>query len=128
MRSMAMRSMAALAVAVCTATSVPAHASETTQHTQSRPDAKPASESARWYGWQIAIFDAAALALAIAGSSTDSDPLFYSGIGVYLVVPPAIHAVQDEGDGDGDGDSKRKLIGTMLFVSAVDIAVFSWKW
>lgn len=145
-----MRTIAAVAFLVGMATPMLAHANETTE-----PNS--ASEGARWYGWQIAISDAAALALAIGGSSADSDALFYPGVGVFLIVPPVIHGLHDRSgavagslalraglpavvalgsqpDGDSDGDSaedeskvKRNVIAAMLFVSAVDIVFSSTK-
>jgi hypothetical protein len=80
------------------------HAQElATAAEEDRPgDGKPEERKAgTWYGWQIAISDAASIGLTYWGVEANRAVLLYGGLSLFLVVPPAIHGAHDSSPGGG---------------------------
>ena len=72
----------------------------------------------RWYGWQIAIADAATGGLIFWGIESERAALVYGGLSGFLVIPPAIHGAHDSSPGGG---AVLASFGTRLLVPTVMI-------
>ena len=80
--------------------STPAPAKTTWQDTAQPPDEADREPATSWYGWQILISDAASMAALGAAAGSDSPMnagLLLLAIGGYLVPPPIIHGMHDQG-------------------------------
>lgn len=53
--------------------------------------AAPPVMTRRWYGWQIILTDASAVALTVTGALSESDGLITVGVLTYLFGPPTVH-------------------------------------
>lgn len=127
-----------------------------TAHAQARVVRRDEAPSRTWYGWQVAIADGAAGGLLLLGAETESRALLFTSVGVYAIVPPAIHGFHDEDlgfglslalratlppllllmtfDRGGDDSSSGEALGVSaplagaIVASAIDISVLSWTW
>lgn len=57
-----------------------------------RQEPAPGRVERSWYGWQVLAVDGAATGLFITAAASRSRPVFTSGIFVYALSAPAVHA------------------------------------